>query len=46
MGLAAAWFWPKVDSRKNALFAISEAFWIALTVAIFSAAFSLIGFLR
>jgi hypothetical protein len=46
MGLAAAWFWPKVNSRKDALFAISEAFWVALSVAILTLVFFLIGFLR
>jgi hypothetical protein len=46
VGLAAAWLWPKVSSRKDALFAISEAFWVALCVAAFNAVFSLIAFAR
>jgi hypothetical protein len=37
MELGASWFWPKVDSRKNALFAISEAFWVMVAVAALTA---------
>jgi len=46
MSLATEWFWPNVDSRKNALFAIEEAFWVALIVSVFTFVFILIELLR
>lgn len=46
MSLATAWFWPNVGSRKNALFAIEEAFWIPLALSVFSLVFALVEFLR
>jgi hypothetical protein len=42
MGLGATWFWPDVSSRKDVLFAIDEAFWVAVIVGVFTAAFSAI----
>src|SRR5215472_6129091 len=46
MTLTAAWFWPSVNSRKDALFAIEEAFWISVIASIFSLIFVLIEFLH
>jgi hypothetical protein len=28
-----SWLWPRVDTRKNALWAIREAFWVTVAVA-------------
>lgn len=33
----ANWFWPKVSDRKNAQFAINEAFFAAVVVAVLTA---------
>lgn len=46
MNLTAAWFWPRVSSRRDALFAIAEAFWISVAVSTFTFIFVLIEFLR
>jgi len=37
MSLFAAWFWPKVSDRKNAQFAITEAFCVAAALALVTA---------
>jgi FtsH-binding integral membrane protein len=37
MSLFAAWFWPKVSDRKNAQFAITEAFCVAAVLALVTA---------
>lgn len=34
------WLWPNVKSRKDALFAIDEAFWVSLVVAALTLAFT------
>jgi hypothetical protein len=31
------WYWPAVDTRRNASFAIEEAFWAASLVSVFTA---------
>ena len=36
----AAWFWPKVSDRKNAQFAINEAFCVAVVLAVITAIFA------
>lgn len=46
MSLSTAWFWPNVGSRKNAIFAIEEAFWISLVLSLFTLVFVLVKFLR
>ena len=46
MTLLQSWFWPNVSSRKNALFAISEAFWVLLAVAAFQALLTFVNFAR
>lgn len=46
MSLTAAWIWPSVSSRKNALFAIAEAFWISIAVSVFTVILVLIGSLQ
>jgi hypothetical protein len=46
VGLGASWFWPKVGSRKDALAAISEAFWVASALAAFTVVLTLISFAR
>ena len=38
MAELATWIWPNVESRKDALFAIDEAFWVSLAVAGFTMA--------
>lgn len=43
MTLLQAWFWPDVSTRKNALLAINEAFWVTVAVATFWTLFSLGG---
>ena len=40
MTQVASWLWPNVKSRKDALFAIDEAFWVAIVVAGLTAAFA------
>jgi hypothetical protein len=42
MSLLAAWFWPKVSDRKNAQFAINEAFCVAIALAVIAAVFATI----
>jgi hypothetical protein len=37
MSLLAAWFWPKVSDRKNAQFAITEAWVVAAALAVITA---------
>lgn len=37
MSLLAAWFWPQVSDRKNAQFAITEAFCVAAALALITA---------
>ena len=37
MSLLAAWFWPRVSDRKNAQFAITEAFCVAAVLALVTA---------
>jgi hypothetical protein len=46
MTLLQSWFWPDVGSRKNALAAINETFWVILFLAGLTAVFTLIGFAR
>jgi hypothetical protein len=46
MTLFSSWFWPDVNSRKNALFAISEAFYVMLAVASLLALFAFVDFAR
>jgi len=46
MGLLAAWFWPKVSDRKNAQFAINEAFYVAVALAAITAVFATVEVLR
>jgi hypothetical protein len=43
MTLLQAWFWPDVSSRKNALHAINEAFWVTIAVATYWTLFALTG---
>jgi len=40
MSLLAAWFWPKVSDRKNAQFAINEAFCVAVALAAITTIFA------
>ena len=40
MSQVANWLWPNVKSRKDALFAIDEAFWVSIVVAALTAAFT------
>jgi hypothetical protein len=37
MSLLAAWFWPRVSDRKDALFAIQEAYCVAAALAVITA---------
>jgi hypothetical protein len=46
MTLFSSWFWPDMNSRKNALFAISEAFYVMLGVASLLALFTFVDFAR
>ena len=46
MTLLQSWFWPNVNSRKDALFAINEAFWVLLAVAAFHAVVTFVDFAR
>jgi hypothetical protein len=46
MGLLGAWFWPKVSDRKNAQFAINEAFCVAVALAAITAIFATVEVLR
>ena len=46
MSLLAAWFWPKVKDRKNALFAIQEAYCVAAALGVITAIFAVLGFMR
>jgi hypothetical protein len=46
MTLSASWFWPDVGSRRNALSAIEEAFWVAVVASAFTLAFALINSAR
>jgi hypothetical protein len=46
MTLLQSWFWPDVGSRKNALAAINETFWVTLFLAGLTAVFTFIGFAR
>jgi len=39
MTLFSSWFWPDVSSRKQALAAINEAFWITIFLAALNAVF-------
>jgi hypothetical protein len=43
MTLGRAWLWPPVSTRRYALAAINEAFWITICVAAFMLLFVLIG---
>jgi len=43
MTLFQAWFWPDVSTRKNALHAINEAFWVTTAVAAYWTLFALVG---
>lgn len=42
MTLLRSWIWPDVSSRKNALFAITEASWVMVGVACLSALFTFV----
>ena len=46
MSLLAAWFWPKVSDRKNAQFAITEAWVVAAALAVITAALATAEILR
>lgn len=46
MTLLQAWFWPDVSTRKNALHAINEAFWVTAAVAVYWTLFALMGIAR
>src|SRR5260221_14270066 len=46
MKLWESWIWPKVDSRRNARFAVEEAFWIASFVSVVLAVLQIIDLLR
>ena len=44
MTLLQSWFWPDVSSRKNALAAINETFWVMMFLAALTAVFTFIDF--
>jgi hypothetical protein len=44
--LTRAWLWPPVGTRRQAAFAIQEAFWASLFVAAVTLIFAVIGILR
>ena len=44
--LARAWFWPPVETRRHAVFAIEEAFWVSLLVAVTTFLLALIFMLK
>lgn len=44
MTLFRSWFWPDVSTRKNALFAITEAFWVMMGVACLLLLFTFVDF--
>jgi hypothetical protein len=46
MTLLQSWFWPDVSSRKNALAAINETFWVTMFLAGLTAVFTFIDFAR
>lgn len=46
MNLLAAWFWPKVSDRKNAQFAITEAWLVAAALAVMTAILATVEVLR
>ena len=46
MSLLAAWFWPKVSDRKNAQFAITEAWVVAAALAVITATLATAEILR
>jgi hypothetical protein len=46
MSWLAAWFWPKVSDRKNAQFAITEAWVVAAALAVVTALLATVEILR
>ena len=46
MTLLQSWFWPDLSSRKNALAAINETFWVTMFLAGLTAVFTFIDFAR
>ena len=46
MSLLAAWFWPKVSDRKNAQFAIGEAFYVAVALTVITTMFGTVETLK
>ena len=46
MSLLGAWFWPKVSDRKNAQFAINEAFCVAVVLAVITVILATVEVLR
>lgn len=46
MTLFQSWFWPDLSSRKNALAAINETFWVTMFLAALTAVFTFIDFAR
>jgi len=46
MTLLQSWFWPDLSSRKSALAAINETFWVTMFLAGLTAVFTFIDFAR
>jgi hypothetical protein len=46
MTLFQSWFWPDVSSRKNALAAINETFWVTMFLSALTAVLTFIDFAR
>jgi len=46
MSLLATWFWPKVSDRKNAQFAITEAWVVSAALAVITALLATVEVLR
>jgi len=46
MSLLEAWIWPKVSDRKNAQFAITEAYCVAAAVAVITALFATVELMK
>jgi hypothetical protein len=42
MASGTKWYWPAVDNRRNAVFAIEEAFWAASLVSVLTALITIV----